>query len=132
MRVSRWALCCAALLGCGEVATDEIAGDVGAGLAEDARGFSDAAAAVMDAGALLDAGAFLDAGALDAAAPDAAARDAAAPDAAAPDAATPPPLRCPTIGARVELGHVADMRLVELSGLAAGRVNPGVVWTHGD
>lgn len=63
---------------------------------------------------------------------------APAPDAETiPDAAETIPdasamLGCPELGPAVALGPVAVAGLEELSGIAAGRVNPGVFWAHND
>jgi hypothetical protein len=61
---------------------------------------------------------------------DAGAEDAGTPDQGAlPDAT---PARCPTLSAPRRVGHIADDRLAELSGLAASRTQPDVLWAHAD
>jgi hypothetical protein len=42
------------------------------------------------------------------------------------------PARCPTLSAPRRVGHIADDRLAELSGLAASRTQPDVLWAHAD
>lgn len=61
----------------------------------------------------------------------ASARDAGVPDAAPADSGAEP-VRCPTLSAPRRVGHVADDRLAELSGLAASRTQPEVLWAHAD
>lgn len=61
--------------------------------------------------------------------------DASAEDAGSSDQGAPPdaaPARCPTLSAPRRVGHIADDRLAELSGLAASRTQPDVLWAHAD
>lgn len=105
----------------------------------------------IDAGAAIDAGSPRDAGiAIDTVPPDDArsATDGGPDDSggrdldAATDLDVGPPVdaptlpdagpTCPTFGAPVELGYVADPGLAELSGLVESRVTPGILFGHGD
>lgn len=67
----------------------------------------------------------------DAAAPgDGGPADGSSIDGGAPGDAVP--RACPSMGPAVALGAVTEPDLLELSGLAAGRVSPDVYWTHND
>lgn len=53
-------------------------------------------------------------------------------DDAAPVSSPPPEVLPPTFGASGSVGTVQSPSIVEASGLAASRTNPGVLWTHND
>lgn len=40
--------------------------------------------------------------------------------------------QCPTFSSAADYGAVQDSALIEISGLAASRANPGVLWAHND
>lgn len=42
------------------------------------------------------------------------------------------PAQCPEGGQQQQLGQIASPRLTEISGVAASRQNPGVLWVHND
>ncbi len=50
----------------------------------------------------------------------------------AQDTVTVQPGSCPTQGDSVEFGTVESTDIDEISGLAASRINPGVLWVHND
>lgn len=130
-------LCAAAFVaGCGssDVAMPPDAGPLGVDTA-----------APIDAPTPRDAGMSIDTGPSQdvRATPDGGADDSGGSDLdAATDLDTGPPLdapgapdagpTCPTFGAPVELGYIADPGLAELSGLVESRVSPGILFAHGD